>query len=281
MLLKESVRQTGFLLKQKEAVFTLVVLFWIVLWNYVKNVIEFQGLDVSQMYEPVKLLTLSYNKTYYDADTILLFTMLYPFLIPLAAGLSYAKEQQTKEEIFLTIRLGKDNYMLTKILSVFLATAIIFVLPFLMEIFINCVSFPLKAHGDLTNLSIYSQEYAEMVHRYPASTIYMASPVFYAVLGTLLFGVCSGMMAAFTTAISFCFSIKYRVILFFPSFLLLNSTLYLNEILPAGSCQVSWYNYLLLFDDSRKINWYLPTTAVLLFVTTASLYRIGKGQERY
>ncbi len=281
MLLKESLRQTGFLLKQREAGFTLTVLFWIVLWNYLRNVVTFQGLDVSQMYEPVKLLTLSYNKTYYDADTVLLFTMLYPLLVPLAAGLSYAKERQTKEELYLTARLGKKHYMQTKLLSVFLTTVLVFTLPFFVEILITCVSFPSDSHGDLTNLSIYSQEYAEMVHRYPTCMVYMVSPVLYAVLGTFLFGICSGIMAAFTTAVSFCFSIKYRVVLFFPSFLLLNSTLYLNELFSAGSCQISWYEYLLLFNDNRKFCWYLPAAAAFLFLAVIGLYEIGKRQERY
>ena len=111
--------------------------------------------------------------------------------------------------------------------------------------------------------------------------VYMVSPVLYAVLGTFLFGICSGIMAAFTTAVSFCFSIKYRVVLFFPSFLLLNSTLYLNELFSAGSCQISWYEYLLLFNDNRKFCWYLPAAAAFLFLAVIGLYEIGKRQERY
>lgn len=260
---------------------TISVLFLIIIWNYLKNVFIFQGLDVSQMYEPVKLLALSYNRTYWDADTVIILTMLYPFLVTLAAGFSYVKEQQTKEEIYLITRAGERTYMLTKILSAFFATFLIFTVPFLTELLMNMVSFPLKARGDLTNFSIYSSEYVEMVHHYLGSRIYMISPLLYAVMGIFMFGLCSGILAALTVAISFHFSVKYRVFLFFPVFILLNGSVYANELLPGGARQISWFEYLLLFNDNNKYNGYLPIAIMILLILTAGLYQTGKRRERY
>lgn len=281
MLWKESIRQTRFLLKQREAVLTLTVLFWIVIWNYLKNVLEFQGMDITRMYHPMKLLALSYNRINNDADTTILVTMLYPLLVTLAAGMSYVKEQQTQEEIFLITRLGQRRYMLSKLFSVFLATTIVFCIPFLTEMAMNCISFPMKAQGDLTNLSIYSEEYAGMVYRYQAGELYIVSPVLYAVLGIFIFGIFSGLLAAFATAVSLVFRVKYRVLLFLPAYLLLNATTFINQIFPEESVQISWYEYLLFFNDNEKFPWYLPAAAAVLLLLTTGLYQIGKRQERY
>lgn len=281
MLLKIIARQTRFLWKQKEAMLVLLLLTWLVIYNYVGNVLRFQGTDVSQMYHPMKLLCLSYNRTNYSADNTLLLTMLYPVLVAMPAGLSYAKEQQTQEEVFLIARIGKRNYLLSKLWASFFATAAVFSFPFMMEVLINCVSFPLHAQKDFSNLGLYDPEYAEMVHRYLFDKLYLASPVLYAVLGTLLFGVLSGILGMFTVALSFAISTKYRVLLLLPAFLLLNGTSYLNMLMKKGGVSTSWYEYMLLFDDTPKNGWYLLGAVVFLLALTAFFCVFGMKKEKW
>ena len=67
MLIKVIKKQTIFLLKQKEASLTFILLLAVVLGNYITNVLTFRGTDVSQMYQPMKLLALSLNKVYFSA----------------------------------------------------------------------------------------------------------------------------------------------------------------------------------------------------------------------
>ena len=52
MLIKVIKKQTIFLLKQKEASLTFILLLAVVLGNYITNVLTFRGTDVSQMYQP-------------------------------------------------------------------------------------------------------------------------------------------------------------------------------------------------------------------------------------
>ena len=54
MLIKAIKNQTIFLLKQKEASLTFILLLAVVLGNYITNVLTFRGTDVSQMYQPMK-----------------------------------------------------------------------------------------------------------------------------------------------------------------------------------------------------------------------------------
>ena len=106
MLIKVIKKQTIFLLKQKEASLTFILLLAVVLGNYITNVLTFRGTAISQMYQPMKLLALSLNKVYFSANIQLLIVMIYPILVAVPAGFSYTKEQQTKEEVYMIYRLG-------------------------------------------------------------------------------------------------------------------------------------------------------------------------------
>lgn len=273
-------RQVVFLLKQKEALVTSFLLLLLVLGNYLRNVLDFRGMDVSQMYHPMKLLTLSYNRIYYNADVTLILTMLYPFFVVLPAGFSYMKEQQTKEEIYVMTRLGKKRYWTCKLCAAFLTTAIVFSTPFLLEIVINYLSFPIKAQGDFSHLSIYSKEYEKMVNAYAGSTFYRISPVLYAVFETLLFGVYSGILSMVTLAVSFVASVKYRVLLLLPTVVLLNMSSYFNVIFNQ-KIAMRWTSYMLLFNDEQKSLLYWNGYVLCLLVIIAALSLYGMKKERY
>ena len=134
------------------------------LGNYITNVLTFRGTDISQMYQPMKLLALSLNKVYFSANIQLLIVMIYPILVAVPAGFSYTKEQQTKEEVYMIYRLGKNRYLQSKLWASFFTTTIVFTVPFMLEILMNMLSFPMNAIRDLSNLSIYNTDYATMVH---------------------------------------------------------------------------------------------------------------------
>lgn len=281
MLFKVVVRQIRFLLKQKEAILTIILLFWIIIINYLSNVFAFRGIDVSQMYHPMKLLTISYNRINYNANSTLLIVMLYPFLVSLPAGFSYIKEHQTKEEIFFITRLGREKYIISKLFAVFFVTTIVFLIPFLTEIFMNCLSFPLNAQCDLSNLSVYSTEYSEMVHNYFGYPIFLYSPVLYAVSGTVFFSILSGIIAMFTVSISFVISVRYRVALLLPAFILLNLTIYLDKLIEEDTARISWYEYMMLFSNTKKNTAYAVIAIMICLICIVCCYYIGKKMEKF
>lgn len=209
MIFKATISQTNFLLRKKEAICVLYMLFIMVLINFISNVLYFQGRDIVEMSQPMKLLLLSYNRTELNATNTLLLIQLYPFLVVFPAGFSLARDYQLGTQLFLVSRLGNATYQISKYLSVFLATMIIFTVPFLLEIFLNCISFPMSATGDLSNLSIYDGAYRNAVDKYLMRDIYLYSPYLYAVIGTLFFGVVSGLFGVFTVAVSSFIRIKY------------------------------------------------------------------------
>lgn len=239
MICKATMTQTAYLLKKKEAVCVFYVLFSMVIMNFIGNVLDFQGRDIAEMYHPMKLLLLSYNRTNWNATNTLLLIQLYPLLVACPAGFSLAREYQRGTRVFMVSRLGNHAYLVSKYLAAFLTTMIVFTVPFLLEIVLNCVSFPLSAAGDLSNSSIYEGVSVE-------------SPYLHAVMGTLLWGIVSGLFGVFTVAASSLIRVKYNVFLLLPVFVALNLSNILAGRLPKDAPSIRWYDYVLFFHDEPQ-----------------------------
>lgn len=274
MFIKATLAQTRFILKQKEALIVFYILLIQVFANFISNVLTFQDMDIIKMYHPMKILLLSYNRVNYNADATLLFIQLYPLLVVFPAGFALCKEQQSGQEVFMIARLGQLTYKFSKLVASFIVTTTIFTIPFLIEVILNCLSFPLNAVGDFTFLNIYDLEYIPTVNKYLMSDIYVHSPYLYAIIGILLFGICSGVLASFSVAISSIIRVKYRIVLFLPVFILLYATIYVQDILPKSSKTIKWFDYILLFNDESKSILYfiIGLFALILFSLIATFY---------
>lgn len=279
MFWRATVSQMSFMLKQKKAIIVFYILLAMVLTNFVMNVLLFRGTDIGMMYQPMKLLLLSWNRTMIGGDLLLGFLQIYPLLVVCSSGFSLAEEQQTKEKILLSARMGNMSYHFSKVLAAFVVTFLIFILPFLIEIVLNCVSFPLTAQGDLSNWNYYDPAYKESVENYLLGNIFLISPYLSAGLGTILFGVFSGLLSAFTVAFSSIFKFRYRIFLFLPVFILLNLTEIVSGILfkQGLGFRLSWYHYFLLFNDEPKnTGYFLAMILGLALFTVAGTYLGGK-----
>lgn len=233
-------RQCSFMLKRKGAGVAFYALFVIVLMNFITNVFEFQGLDRLEMYHPVKLLLLSYNRTYDNADFALLLIQLYPILVVCPSGSILLSEKQRREDTLIISRIGIKNYYLNIFISTFFVTAFIFTVPFLVELLLNCISFPLSATGDFLGLSIYDPNYNEIRMRqsYLAPWLYSVNEYLYAVVGIIFFGFFSGVIGMTAVAISSFFKAKYKILSFIPTYVIVYTSFYLSEIvkLPISVC---------------------------------------------
>ena len=273
MYVKATRTQIKLLLFQWGTLLAFGLLLALVLNNFMQNVEEYQGTDVVLMYHPMKLLSLSYNMVYSNGGTLILLMQLVPLLICIPAALSLAQEQHSGASVLMASRLGGRTYLLSKVTAVFVVTALVFSLPFLLEIVLNCVSFPLKATGDLANLKIYEPEYIESTKNFLLYPVYRVSPYLYAVVGTIRFGLVMGLLAAATLTFSALVRVKFRVLLLLPPFLLLQLSTYLSQYFD-----VHWANYVTLFHgEARNDLVYWAAVAVLLaFVVLGSLYASRK-----
>ena len=254
--------QTAHLLLSNGAMVTFALLLALVFLSFAENVNEFRGYDIVSMYHPMKMLLLSYNRTFYNATFALLMIQLFPLVICLPSGLSLVSEQRNGETILAVSRLGPRTYIWSKLTAAFITNFVVFTVPFLIEIVLNCLSFPLDAIGDFSNTSTYSKEFQGMVDSYSLSGLYAVSPYLYAVVCTLGFGVFAGMLAVVTIAISTVIKVKYSVTLILPAFLCLESTVYLG--LGTG-----WYNYIMIFNEEHG-----PAYGAFIFLLLAVVFTV-------
>ena len=270
MYFKATRAQIKLLLFQWGALLAFGLLLALMLNNFVENVLEHQGTEVVLMYHPMKLLSLSHDKTNYKADTMMLLVQLVPLLICIPAALSLAREQHTGASVLMASRLGSRTYLFSKVTAVFVVTTLVFSLPFLLEIVLNCVSFPLKATGDLANWTIYDDEYIQTTQHFLLYPLYRLSPYLYAVVETIRFGATMGLLAAATLTLSALVRVKFRVLLLLPPFLLLQLSAYLSQ---SQYFDVYWANYVTLFHGEARddLVLFIAVAALLAFVILGTL----------
>ena len=268
MLVRTTRSQIAFLLRQKEAVFTFCVLLLLVLANFIDNCREYQGFDVMALAHTTKLGLLSFNRMGYKADLSIMFLQLYPLLVVCPAGFIPAKERGTQEHVLMITRMGSGVYYFSKLLSAFVVTAMVFTLPFLVEIVIHVIAFSTRPMGDLSNWSYYSEEYMELVRGYMFSDLFIRSPYLYAVVKVLLFGLFSGLMGAFGVAVSALYRVKFRITVFLPAFLLLNLSVYATAIFREIQESLAWYQFVMLHEEMRG-NVLVFLAAVVLVVAVS------------
>lgn len=279
-MLKAIKHQTSFMLKQNTALVVFYILLVIVFFNFVSNVLTFQGSDIIKMYHPAKLLVLSYNQTYNKADLTLLIIQLYPILIVCPAGFTLLSEKKRKTDCVLIARIGSVRYYLSKTIAAFFATMIVFTVPFFIEFGLNCVSFPLAANGDFVNLSHYDPSYVEMTNHYMFPALFQLNSYLYTFVGVIFFGIVSGTIGMFTVALTGILKFQFKILLFLPIYILLNITQYFPEITEKLPFAVKWYHYALLFDDTLKNKTYFFVFLAVLFVFSivCSIVK-GKGDQ--
>lgn len=272
MFVRTTWTHVKFLLGKTSSKITFFVLFLVMLMTFVSNVLDFRGYDVIEMFHPMNILSLSYDRTAHNAGTALLLVQLLPLLVGWPAGLALAADRGLGTDTMLVARLGRKLYVTSKLTAVFIATAIVFSVPFLLEIVLNCLSFPLTATGNLIRIDAFDSDYAEMLGNYLCPWLYRFSPYLAAVFGTIGFGLFAGLLACVTASLSLFVRIRFRVFLLLPVFILLYAITSLESI------ELAWYNYIFFFSDAPKIPlyWFSLCAALVCFCVAAAWYGCRK-----
>ncbi|GMQ57180.1 hypothetical protein AN1V17_15750 [Vallitalea sediminicola] len=263
MLLKSVRMQIKSILNHKEVFITMCILMLFVFINYFTNVLKYNGKDITDMYFPMKLLLLSSGSgaaNYY-------FMQYFPLLVIIPVAFSYVYDRDSKEIIYIQSRVGLKHYYIGKIISVFLVAFFVFTIPFIIEIIINCIAFPINATGDLSNANIYEKIYIDLVGNYFFYNLYVIHPYIYTFLVTLVFGLICGVLTVFVVAISM-YNIKFKILLFLPVYILLYGIGMIGHIVPSIKVSLSYFNYLSIFDCSKKsLIGYCLTIVLILLVS--------------
>lgn len=270
--------QTRQLLRQWPALLVFAAFMYLVARNFLHNVRIYKGTEVYDMYQSMHLLLLSYDSLTQGEQLTSTLIQLFPFLVALPAGLSYARDRQVGISNVMIARMGKRTYCMSKLLSVFLTTFVVFTVPFLIEIGLSCISFPLNATDTFSHASYYDEYYLEMIGSYLFPKLYIVSPYFYAVVMTLQFGMIASLFACFVMGFSMLVPLRFRVLYLLPPYIMLSSVVYFfpNRV---GASHQFWYYYVLIFNTTHNKHVYIygaVLCALALFSVFSALWKSRK-----
>ena len=275
MLLQSIKMQIKVLSESKLTLLTFFVLFAWVLLNFLTNVFTYHGRDVLAMYHPMKILSLTWSGSYN-----FYFRQYFPLLVILPAGFAYVSDRSSKSIAFILSRVGAKNYYLGKFIAVFIVTFTVFTIPFLIEVILNCLAFPLHAIGDPSNVGTYDASYQGWVKSYLVYKLYVFSPYIYAVLFIAMVGTISGSLAVFTVAVSTFSFMKFRIFLFLPVYSFLYILAYLRDWLHL-KVSTNYFYYLSMFESGPKSGFGVIFITVFLLCTSLFIFLYKEWKDPY
>lgn len=209
--------QMSEMIRKKSVVVTFLILFSFVMVNFFINMTNFFEIKyISQMYDPIKVLTLS------EWSVSGYFMMeYYPLLVVIPTACAYLTDKNTRVKIYIESKTGKETYWFTKALSVFITTFFVFTIPFLTEILLEVICFSMESAGDPTGFTFIQTVENENQHLF--SELWVENKIVYAVIMMLLFGMVSGILALFNFAVSALPFFKYKIFTFFPIYVIFYS----------------------------------------------------------
>lgn len=202
------------MIRKKTVIFTFFILMAFVIVNFFVNVFQFRDVQyISQMYDPIKKLTLSNWSVsgYFMMEY-------YPLLVVIPTACVYLTDKSSKVKLYIESRVGKNNYWYGKAVCVFLVTFAVFTIPFLIEILLEGICFSMQSSGDPSGFEWIQTIQNE--NQMFLSGLWIQNKVLYALLMTILFGVISGVLAVFNFAVTTLPFFKYKIFSFFPIYIL-------------------------------------------------------------
>jgi len=271
------------------AILTFAVLFGLVLYNFVIQVLTNAVVrEASQMNDPMRMLTLSEESSmtlsredglnfYSLANTYLL--LLYPALVSFPVCSLWISDRGSGMVNYFDARSGRRAFWFGKLIAVFLSTFVIFTLPFLLEILLGIFSFPASAKGSPGTDYLRTIQDERL---YFMPELLGKSTVLYAVVMTLLFGLVSGIFGCFTYACSTLPFMRFRVLNFLPVIVLLYGGILLQGVFFRGT-QLTYLVLMKMFfpqtGGKYPIPLYTGILAGLLLISAGIIFlRSGKDE---
>ena len=265
MLFKSVKMQMEEMFRRKLTLFTFCAVLIFVLINVYKNMMTNYDIGfISQMYDPIRVHTLSD----YSISGHFFFEY-FPFIVVIPTACTYLNDRNTGNKLYIESRVGKNNYWYGKMISVFIVTFLIFTIPFLLEIIIDCICFDMSSHGDPSGLKYVKS--ITMDSRYPFAKILANNNILYGVIMILIFGCVSGILAMFNFAVATLPFFKYKIFTFFPIYILVFILSFVERVLNINTT-FNYRSMLKMFVISSKIidyNMYWVLAIALILVSYA------------
>ncbi|MBR5339842.1 MAG: hypothetical protein IK150_07115 [Lachnospiraceae bacterium] len=271
---------TARILRTLPAQITFLLLFGLVLYNFIRNVIVNAGIQyVSQMTDPLKLLTLSHISEHEGSQAGHILMLLYPILVVFPVSATWLTDKSTGNVNFIESRSGRRNFWFGKFIAVFLSTFIIFAGPFFLELLLNTICFDLSSDGQFGSSFIQGLQY-ELKYAFPR--LWGKSRYLYVVVMQILWGAASGVLACFSFACSTFPFMRYRILNFIPVYVFL----YSGTLIQSAFQTKTVLNYTVIFrmffftytQEMNNLLYFACMAALLLVSVVIILIKSRKDQ---
>lgn len=191
---------------------------------FIYTLLEFRNTDISLIKDANQSVCFSqFNELWF------FFSLIYPFLIVLPCATSFVEDYRNRLLPAYISRTSKSIYYLSKLFACLFSTALVFFIPFLMNI-VLCNAF-LPHNGNTWfgeyQMDNYCQQLlgTNIIYRTGHSglillKVFLTSPLLYSVCFLIIFSLFSGILAASILGISLIFK-KSIIVLFVPLFVLI------------------------------------------------------------
>ena len=263
------------LFKKKEFYISTALFSVFVILNYVYYVKQTHSCGMDQLMAPYEYDALSYNGNYEWY-----FRELFPFIAVIASGVGFYNDYRSGEGILMECRMGQKKYYVTKCIAIFVVGMSAFVLPFLVGLLLDALTFP-NTLGYLNREMVYSSYYYAQSDSMGYGNLYQTMPWLYHIGSVLSKGIMVGMISVFVSLFAF-FGFRYKILFFLPFYLF---TFLLDIAENLTSYPLGFTNYIMseMFSSGKIIGFEIVIDIVmLLFVIIVSrrllqCYPIARG----
>lgn len=165
----------------------------------------------------------SYEYSLPSADTLFIgnsggliwqfLALVFPFIIALPYSFSFLNEQKSGVQMYVQSRKTRKEYYYGQLVTCFLGTALLFLIPFLLNILLNALAFPVNGNDYISTHDSFDSNWANAImgDGFYRQTLYKGMmlkevvieyPQIYNVLYTFWISIVSGIMAMFTYTVS-------------------------------------------------------------------------------
>lgn len=264
--------QMSVIWNRKSTLLLYLLMCGLVVLNFISNAKIYAGYNVWNMYHPMRLVVLG------DYSFLSFAIMQYfPFLVVIPAAFAFFNDRNCREHIIIETKTNRKAYHCGTIAAIFVTTFLIFTVPLLGEMIINCIAFPVEALGDQSNISLFENE--QIIELYLFSELWNFNPYVYTFLMIVLFGCVTGVLACFASVCSLVFDIRFRVLIFVPVYVLLYVVMMLEDVFKLDF-STNYFFYLRLFCSKicNEVFYIGFVVAVFLLTNVVLVVRMRKDE---
>lgn len=218
----KNIRAQFFLMvKKKEFLISMIIMILFVCYSYITNVIDNRGVDIEQI-TSAPFHTVINNMEFQNVGFINNIRIYIPFFVCIPFCFSYFSEYSSGCIFYITNRIDKRKYYVSKAIVCFFACFCILFIPLLLECIFNFTTFPINDNSNIGQFGnpTYGIEFYSNSYIVSFEQILYKNQFLFSILIALRFSSFWAVTSLFAYAISL-FIKRYKIFILLPIFCLL------------------------------------------------------------